>query len=148
MELQKFKHHIEIRIRTYHVDVQNIVHNAWYLFFIEDARIEYFRSVGMLLDEETFRTKSKFQIVRNTIDYSYPAFFDEVIQIFTRVAYVKNSSVGLEQVILEKKSQRLIVEGTGVAVYLDAKTNRPERLSEEMRTKVSAFEKDDVEFLQ
>lgn len=85
--------------------------------------------------------------MRNAIDYTTPAFFDEVIQIFTRVAYVKNSSVGLEHVILEKKSKRLIAEGTGVAVYLEAKTNRPERLPHELRTKVRAFEKEDVEFL-
>ena len=146
MELEKFKHVAEIRIRTYHVDVQNIVHNAWYLFFIEDARIEYFRSAGMLLDEETFRTKSKFQIVRNTIDYKSPAFFDEVIRVFTRVAYVKNSSVGLEHIILQKHTQRVIAEGTGVAVYLDATTNRPERLSDEMRMKISDYEQGNAEF--
>lgn len=147
MDFSKFKHVIETRVRTYHVDSQNIVHNGWYLFLFEEGRFEYYRSLGLIIDRDLFMKRTKIQVVRNTVDYKNPAFFDEVLKIFTRVAYVKNSSVGVEQFIIELGSQRLIAEGTGVLVYLNAVTNTPERVPEEYRKKILDYEKGDVEFI-
>lgn len=147
MERSLFRHMIETRVRSYHVDAQSIVHNAWYLFFFEEARVEYFRQVNMVLDERTIREIAKFQIVRNSCDYKSPALFDDIIRIWTRVAYVKNSSLGIEHRVDEKEGGRLIAEGTGVAVYLDAATNRPVRLPDLFREKIRAYEGENVKFL-
>ncbi|MBL7976493.1 MAG: hypothetical protein JNJ85_16360, partial [Candidatus Kapabacteria bacterium] len=44
-ELSKYKHYIRTRVRSYDVDRQNIVHNAVYFYWLEAARIEYFRAI-------------------------------------------------------------------------------------------------------
>ncbi len=147
MEETPFRHAIEIRVRSYHVDAQSIVHNAWYLFFLEEGRVEYFREVNMLLDDRTLRDIARFQIVRNTIDYRSPARFDDVLLIRTRIASVKNSSIGIEQRIEDKNTGRLIAEGTGVAVYLEAATGRPLRLPDAYRETIRSYEGSNAVFL-
>lgn len=145
-DLTKFKHKTTARVRSYHIDPQFVVHNAWYLFFLEDGRMEYFRSLGVSVEREAFTTKTKIQVVQNTITYRNPAHFDEVLEIYTRIAFVKNSSIGIEQVILERESKRLIAEATGIIVHLHPETNVPTRVSDEIRQRIMEFDGGDVEF--
>ncbi len=147
MEFTKFKHKTETRVRSFHIDSQSIVHNAWYFFFLEDGRAEYYRSIGMMVDKDTFTRHHKMQVVRNTCDYKSPAYFDDVLEVFTRTAYIKNSSVGIEQYIIDSGTKRLIAEATGILVYLDSDTNIPERVPDSIREKIGLFEGENVEFL-
>ena len=108
MDKSKFKHQTQIRVRNYEVDWQGIVHNANYLLYCEVGRIEYLRQLGVTVEMNAIRGPSKVVLVRNEIDYKSPALFDDLITIYTRVAFIKNSSFAMEG-ILEKASngQRL-----------------------------------------
>ena len=72
-----FKHFFSTRVRSYQVDRQNVVHQLWYFYYFEEARVEYIRAVGLPMDRGTFVTHDKFFVAKNTCEYLAPAFFYE-----------------------------------------------------------------------
>ncbi len=139
-DLSRYRHDYPIRVRTFHVDRQNIVHNIWYFYFLEEARVEYFRDLGMPIDDQTFISHHKFFVVRNTCDYHMAAVFDDELIVKTRTAQVKNSSMELEHAIVSKHTGNILVTATHILVYVDTVTNRPERIPEDLREKVKRWE--------
>jgi len=143
----QFHHRIAQRVLSYHVDRQNVVHNLWYFYYFEEARVEYVRAIGMPMDSQTFITHHKFFVVRNTCDYFAPAYFDEELQILTRITFVRNSSIGFEHLAV-KADGTTAARGEHVFVHVDEKTDRPSRVPEELRRMIRAHEGDGVRFLE
>jgi acyl-CoA thioester hydrolase len=127
-----FRHSHPMRVRSYHVDRQNVVHNLWYFYFFEEARVEYVRAIGMVIDEGTFVTHDKFFVVRNTCDYAAPALYDEVLDIRTRVSAVGNSSITFDGSVAAR--------GTHVLVHVDEQTNTPSPVPEHVRALIDSYE--------
>lgn len=134
-----FRHSHPLRVRSYHVDRQNVVHNLWYFYYFEEARVEYVRAIGMAIDEGTFVTHDKFFVVRNTCDYAAPALFDELLDIRTRVSAVGNSSITFEHVAL-KADGSVAARGTHVLVHVDEQTNTPSPVPEHLRALIESYE--------
>lgn len=139
----QFHHRLHSRVRSYDVDRQSIVHNAVYLYWLEAARIEYFRDIGVPIDRQSFVTKHRFVVVRAEIDYHTPAQFDDPYTVFTRIPWVRNSSFGFEHVIRHDNGTLLAV-ARGVLVHLNPATHRPERIPDAYRELVREFEGDNV----
>ncbi len=135
-----FRHEHPIRVRTFHVDRQNVVHNIWYFFFLEEARVEYLRALGFPLDSDSFVNHSRFYVARNSCDYISAAVFDEELLIRTRISAIGVSSVTFEHIIETVDSGRRIAEASHVLVHVDVGTDRPSPVPEEMRERVRAFE--------
>jgi acyl-CoA thioester hydrolase len=79
-------------------------------------------------------------MARNEINYMKPAFFDDELNIYTRISYIKNSSFGYEHIVEREKDGNLLAEGKGVLVHVDPVTKRSTKLSNEFYTKVSQFD--------
>lgn len=142
MEKAKFKHNTQIRVRNYEVDWQGIVHNANYLLYFEVGRLEYLKNLGVKVDLSSIQKESKVVLVRNEIDYKSSAIFDEILDIWTRIVYIKNSSFVFEGIIEESKSRRLVAENIAVHVWLDSRTAQPKSVPDEFRSMVQRFEGD------
>ncbi|MBA4311324.1 MAG: hypothetical protein C0417_01720 [Chlorobiaceae bacterium] len=147
MDTEKFRHTIELRVRNFEVDWQNIVHNAIYLQYFEIGRIEYLKHIGIDVTAEQINSASKVVIVRNEINYFLSARFDELLRVYTRIKYIKNSSFAFEGYIEETSSKRKIADNISVHVWLDQSTRKSKRVNDEFRDKVSSFERNSVEFL-
>lgn len=140
MELENFKHSVQVRVRSYEVDWQGIVHNSNYLRYFEVARIEYLRAIGWPVDMETIVGRSKVVLVRHEIDYRAAASFDDVLRIWTRTSFIRRSSFAMEGIIDDETTGRRIAETVAVHVWLDPETGQPRPVPEEFRQKVRAFE--------
>ena len=140
-----FNHRLHSRVRSYDVDRQGIVHNAVYLYWLEAARIEYFRDLGIPIDRQAFVTKHRFVVVKTDIDYLLAAQFDDPYTVFTRVPFVKNSSFGFEHVI-QHENGKIIAKAKAILVYLNPATHQPERIPDSYRTLIKKFEGDAVVF--
>ncbi len=147
-DLSLFGHRYPYRVKTFQVDRQNVVHNIWYFFMLEEARVEFIRSVGMRIDAEAFVTHSKYFVVRNTCDYYAPASFDQDLMIHSRISMVKNSSLTFEHVIYNESSGQISAMATHVLVHVDVDTNRPARVPDDMRELILAHEGDRVRFVE
>ena len=142
---QIFRHSYPIRVRSFHVDRQNVVHNLQYLYFFEEARVEYIREVGLAMDEGTFLTHDKFFVVKNSCEYAEPAFFDEELDIYTRVSFVGDSSIGFEHLAV-RKTGGVSARGSHVFVHVDAESNTPSRVPDGLRDLIRSYEGERVLF--
>lgn len=147
-DLSKFKHKYQIRVRNFEVDSQGIVHNAIYLEYCETGRVEYCRQLGfILLPGGVFDNVIRVMVKRNEITYISPAKVDDLIDVYTRISYIKNSSFCFEHVILDSATGKVICDQKSVQVNLNQDTNRPARLEDKYRKIISEFEGSSLELL-
>lgn len=144
----KFKHKYQVRVRNFEVDAQGIVHNAIYLEYCEIGRVEYVRTLGLKLSplgiiNDGFRVNVR----RNEIDYEAPARLDDLIDVYTRISYIKNSSFCFEHLLVNSETGQLLSIQKSIQVHLNFETNRPERLPDRVRSLVIEYEGNDVELL-
>jgi len=144
MERERFKHSIELRVRSYEVDWQGVVHNSNYLRYFEAARIEYLRAIGWAVDRQSIVGESKVVLVRHEIDYRGAASFDDVLTVYTRTSSIGRSSFAMEGIIEDQTTGRRIAETVSVHVWLDPASDRPRPVPDNFREKVRAFEKETV----
>ena len=148
-DLSKFKHKFPIRVRNYQVDSQGIVHNAIYLEYCETGRVEYVRNLGIkLLPTGTFDHGVMINVKRNEINYEAPAYVDDLIDVYTRISYIKNSSFCFEHIITNSETGQLLVTQKSVQVYLNPSTKRPERLPDHLREVIIKFEGKNAELIE
>src|SRR6266571_8690347 len=140
MDRSKFRHKTQVRVRNYEVDWQGIVHNATYLLYFEVGRIEYLKHLGLQLDLTSIRNDSRVVLVRNEVDYKSPATFDDLLNIYTRISYIRNTSFAFEGRLEEANDGRLIAENVAVHVWLDSRTGDPVTVKDEFRQRVMQFE--------
>jgi acyl-CoA thioester hydrolase len=148
LDKTKYKHLFQLRVRNFQVDSLGIVHNAIYLEYCEIGRVEYVRNLGIqFLPKGIFDDGVKINVKRNEINYESPASVDDLLDIYTRISYIKNSSFCFEHLIFHHDTGRLLVTQRSVQVNLNPDTNRPERLPDDLRKIIIDFEGDNVDVI-
>lgn len=141
MGIENYKHKIQVRVRTFEVDSQGIVHNAVYLQYLEAARIEYRRNLGYkILPTGIFDDGLKVVVVNNNINYKGFGFLDNLLDVYTRIEWIKNSSFCFDQIIENSETNSLICEAKGILVNLHPLNNTPEALAENFINDIKQFE--------
>ena len=149
LDKSKYKHLFQLRVRNFQVDSQGIVHNAIYLEYCEIGRVEYVRDLGVqLLPTGIFDDGVKINVKRNEINYESPAMVDDMLNIYTRISYLKNSSFCFEHLIYHHESGRLLITQKSIQVNLNPETNRPERLPDHLRKIIIDFEGKSLEIIE
>lgn len=140
-DLLLFKHKVQVRVRTWEVDWQGIVHNSYYLRYMEIGRLEYRRAYGYDLSPDgTFNDGLKVFVVHNSVDYHAVATLDDLLDVYTRISWIKNSSFCFEHVIIKYKTKTVLSTGKGILVNVDYKTNRPIILPQKFVNEIKQFE--------
>ena len=102
---------MDIRIYYEDTDCGGVVYYANYLKYFERARTEYFEERGLsvagLMNEGTV-----FVVVHAEVDYKSPARYGERLVIETVVSDMTAASFTFSHVIRERKSRRVVVEGS------------------------------------
>lgn len=140
MEPSDFKHKITVTVRFHEVDMLGVCNNAVYINYFETARLEYIKAAGLMPEKGIFSDGRLFFMVRNEINYRDHAFYDDELDIYTKISYIKNSSFGFDHLIVKKKSGKIIVDGKGVIVHVDPKTRKSVNLETDFIEKVKRFE--------
>lgn len=144
IERTKFKHRAQVTVRNNEIDWQGVVHNAVYLHYFEVGRMGYFETIGFPIVIAPGAMDWRVVIGRNEIDYRSPARFNETLDVYTRIAWIRNTSFALQGFIEETTTKRLIAENVSLHVWLDRETGEPTRVPDFFREKVRQFEGDDV----
>ena len=139
-KLEDFKHIYKLKVRLYEVDILQIVNNAVYFNYFEQARMQYAKDAGLLPVDNIFTEESLYYMVHNEINYIKPAFFNDELNIYTRISYIKRSSFGFEHIVENSKSGKIIAEGGGVSVHINPVTKKSSSISNEVIEKVKSFE--------
>lgn len=142
-DVSKFPVKLEINVRSYEVDFQNVVNNAVYFNYFELARIDYRKKMGYFLNSNgTFSDGLLFFVAHNECDYFSPAYLDNELTIYTRIDYIKNSSLNFEHLIYNKTTQQFVAKGSGVIVNVDPLTINPVPIPETKIEEIKNFDKE------
>jgi acyl-CoA thioester hydrolase len=137
---KEFKHKYIVTVRFHEVDMLGVCNNAVYINFFETARLEYIKTVGLMPDKGIFSDGKIFFMVRNEINYRSHAYYDDVLDVYSRISYIKNSSFGYDHLIVKQNTGKVIVDGKGVVVYVDPKTRKSTSIPGSFIEKVKTFE--------
>ncbi|WP_323005885.1 tol-pal system-associated acyl-CoA thioesterase [Pseudorhodobacter sp.] len=128
-------HQFDLRVYYEDTDLAGLVYYANYLKFIERARSEWVRELGVDQAALKARTGAVFAVRRVVADYLRPAVFDDLLQVRTAILGVSGARLQLEQVVWRGTLRLFVAEVT--LVCLDAE-GRPTRLPEVLRAQRAA----------
>lgn len=120
------KHYTEVRVRYADTDQMRFAYNGKYFEYFEVGRTEMMREVG--LPYELIEKNGFFMpVIETKIHFFFPAFYDELLVIETRVESLPTSKVHIDHIIKAKERNVVICDGYVELAFLDAKSNRPTR---------------------
>lgn len=124
-------------VRVYYedTDFSGVVYHASYLRFLERARTELLRALGLtqsVLLQQGDGQGLAFAVRHMTIDFLKPARMDDLLEIDTAVTSVRGASVELSQRI-SRKGEVLVRAHVRIAAIT---SGRAVRLSTEIRQKL------------
>ncbi|WP_370287319.1 tol-pal system-associated acyl-CoA thioesterase [Pseudooceanicola nanhaiensis] len=122
-------HRFELRVYYEDTDLAGIVYYANYLKFIERARSEWVRGLG--IDQVRMKAEGLvFAVRRVEADYLSPARFDDVLEVETAPEAVTAARIVLGQVV--KRAGEVLFEARVTLVAL-SDTGHPVRLPANIR---------------
>jgi acyl-CoA thioester hydrolase len=138
-----FKFSARTRVGFSDTDAQGIVYYGRYFPYIDLARVEYHRNLGVL-GIEVGEPGVEFVTRACTIEYEAPAVFDDELEVFIRVARVGRSSATYEAAVYRARDDVLMVTATQTLVLVDLDERKPCQIPASFRETIAAFEGDDV----
>jgi len=118
-------------VRVYYEDsdAQGLVYFANYFKFMERARTEWLRSLGVEQDVLLHEKRRFFVVVEAQADFLLPARFnDELIVTAALVSSARASFLIEQKIFRDSPDGELLCRGTTRAAYLDADSLKPARL--------------------
>jgi acyl-CoA thioester hydrolase len=124
-------HRFPLRVYYEDTDLAGIVYYANYLKFIERARTEWVRAIG--IDQSRLKREEGivFAVRRVEADYIAPARFDDELTVETSLAGLTAARIVLTQNVLRGGDTLFASKVTLVAL---TDTGRPARLPEALRS--------------
>jgi acyl-CoA thioester hydrolase len=118
-------------IRVYYedTDAQGVVYYANYFRYMERARTEWLRSLGVdqshLLNEE----RRMFVVTESKAKFLSPARFNDEVVVTARLSGLTRATFDIEQnIFLNSLDGKLLISGGVTAAFLNADTMRPLRV--------------------
>jgi acyl-CoA thioester hydrolase len=118
-------------IRVYYedTDAQGVVYYANYFRYMERARTEWLRSLGVdqshLLNEE----RRMFVVTQSNAKFLSPAKFNDEVVVTARLSALTRATFDIEQnIYLNSLDGKLLISGGITAAFLNADTLRPLRV--------------------
>jgi len=120
--------------RVYYADTDHggVVYYSNYLRWFEIGRTEILRQAGF--DYSDFEKQGIIApVVEVHCNYKAPAKYNDIVIIKTTIENIGNSSIKFNYEIIRKKDNALLANGYTVNVFVDKKTMKSTRISDELR---------------
>jgi acyl-CoA thioester hydrolase len=131
-----FFHPVEVRYGD--LDAQQHVNNAKYLTYMEQARLEYVRHLG-LWDGGSFAELGMI-VAEVQISYRAPIHYGLPVRVGVRVGRLGNKSMRMEYRLENPQDGCLFASATSVQVAYDYQEKKSIPVPEKWRTTIAAFE--------
>jgi len=135
-----FKYSALARVWFSDTDAQGVVYYGRYLPYFDHARVEYHRHLG-----STFRVGgAEFVMRASTVEYHAPARFDDLLEVFVRLARIGRTSATYECAAYRTEDDALMVTASQTLVLVDLAERKAVEIPQEFRTQMREFEGDDL----
>jgi acyl-CoA thioester hydrolase len=125
---------IPIRIYYEDTDAGNVVYYANYLKFMERARTEWLRTLGLELDEIARRDGVIFAVRSARVDFIKPARFNDLLQATVELIKRGHASMTFAQQI--QRESLTLCEGEVKVACLDTATLAPRAIPNHLVTQL------------
>ncbi|MGL4609734.1 MAG: acyl-CoA thioesterase [Trueperaceae bacterium] len=119
----------DIQVRFNDTDALRHLNNTAYALYAEQARVNFFQSLGM--------SEVALILAHISLDFRKQVKFGDTVYVETTVEKVGNSSVTLIQNVLA--NDVLAVETKSVVVLFDYKAQQPKTIPEDLRRGLEAY---------
>jgi len=134
-----FKFSARTRVGFSDTDAQGIVYYGRYLPYFDLARVEYHRNLG-LLGMDIGEQDQEFVMRACTIEYLAPAVFDDLIEVYVRMARIGRTSATYEFAAHRARDDLLLVTATQTLVLVDLDERKAVTIPDAYKDVVRAFE--------
>ena len=135
-----FKYSALARVWFSDTDAQGVVYYGRYLPYFDHARVEYHRHLGAMdLGDAEFVMRASH------VEYHAPARFDDLLEVFIRVARIGRTSATYEMAAYRVEDDLLMVTATQTLVLVDLEERKACPIPDDVRGRIRAFEGADVE---
>ena len=111
-----------IKVRGYHIDLYGHVNNARYLEFLEEARWDFLEQQTEI--DYLMNSGLGMAVVNVNINFCRGAFMGEELEVLTQLTKVGNKSALIQQKIVLKGTDTLIVDADVTFVVTDQKAQK------------------------
>jgi len=120
---------LEMTVRDYECDMQGVVNNAVYQNYLEHARHEYLKSIGIDFAAITARGIN-LVVTRVEIDYRTSLTSGDRFIVSVKPARISPLRFGFRQTIIRLTDQKIVVSAqvTGTALNAKGRPQLPEEL--------------------
>ena len=126
-----------IEVRFSDLDVLGHVNNARYLTYMEQARVGYFRLLGLRKPNEP---RVGFILASAHIDFRRPILMDSQVRVGVRVVRLGNKSFTMDYTLEDAAGGPPFATAQTVQVSFDYETQRSIPLPDEWRQAIAAYE--------
>jgi acyl-CoA thioester hydrolase len=137
-----FKYSAVARVWFSDTDAQGIVYYGRYLPYFDHARTEYHRHLGI---SGTWIVGHDFVMRASSVEYHAPARFDDLLEIFVRLARIGRTSVTYECAACRMEDDALMVTATQTLVLVQLPERRAAEIPHAYRAAIRAFEGADLD---
>jgi len=119
-------HDVNVRVRYAETDQMGVVYHSNYLIWFEVGRVEIMRSLGF--DYKQMESEDDCYLVVADVHcrYHYPARYDELIIVRTRIVGAKNRMLKFAYEVLRQEDKKLLATGetTHISCHRDGRVTQ------------------------
>ena len=133
------EHVFNFRVPLSYFDIAGVIYNGNYLDIYDQARDAYLRDIGFSYTKLYKEAKCHLSVVEVNIKYRQPVYYDELIEIITKVKKIGTKSLIFDQVLYKEQRQQLCNTATFALVCTNS-SRKPVSLSEELRAAIKLYQ--------
>jgi acyl-CoA thioester hydrolase len=141
-EKPPFKYAAHTRVGFSDTDAQGIVYYGRYVPYFDLARVEYHRHLELARER---LAGNEFVMRAMGVEYHAPAVFDDLIEVFVRLARIGRTSATYEFAAYRADDDELMVTASQTLVLVDLDERKACEIPESFIDPVRAFEGDDLQ---
>ena len=126
-----------VRVRTYELDSFGHVNNSVYLNYLEEARSEFLRQMGLSF-HDLARSGVQLVIAEARVCYLRPATYGDEIEITGEFADVRAASLTIRYTLRVAATGEVVATAETRGAFVNAATGRPSRAPGAFRTAFTA----------
>jgi acyl-CoA thioester hydrolase len=133
--MNDYNFRIDFQVRDYECDMQGVVNNAVYQNYLEHARHEFLKKLGLDFAELT-RQKINLVVVRAELDYKASLQSGDSFWVGTRLERVSPLRFAFLQDIFRSPEDTLVLQGRviGTALNERGRPKMPQKIAELMES--------------
>lgn len=128
------------QVRVYYEDTDSggVVYYANYLRFMERARTEWLRTLGVEQDTLSQQEGLIFAVRSIQLEYVKPAKFNDLLDVSVAISKTGKASLTFDQAISQAEGQKqLLCDGKVKIACLNCETFRPQAIPENIRRELT-----------